>query len=312
MEDMTHNMNKLIATERERWIKLHLEGNVSVTELSRKSGFSRDTLHRWKKRYLQYGITGLKELSRAHHSHPRTTHPGIVLRIFQIRTQYHFCAKKIQIRLRKEGVCMSTRGIHKVLKREHLISTKRRMPRTDIWRPKSTIPGEMVEIDVALMKKYQGRWLYQFTAIDNCTRLRYLKIYSEQHTGNAVDFLERVINHVPFQIRGIKTDNGSIFTNRYSGAYRRHSMGRTHAFDQCCKRNNITHYLIDPGKPAQNGKVERSHRTDREEFWNYVSFSSLDELEHKQEIYLRWYNTQREHLGIGGLTPQEKLEKCQI
>lgn len=207
---------------------------------------------------------------------------------------------------------MSTRGIHKILKREKLVRSKRRMNREDIWRPKTTIPGELVEVDVALMKKYRGKWVYQFTAIDCCTRWRFLKLYSEQHTHNAVTFLKTLIKIAPFKVTGVKTDNGSIFTNRYTGRYKSHGKMKEHLFDSVCRWNKITHYLIQPGKPAQNGKVERSHRTDRDEFWNRISFSSLQELREKQKVYTDWYNNEREHLGIHGLTPREKLKECQI
>lgn len=312
MNNMTHNNDILIATERERWLKLHLEGKISITELSKKSGFSRDTLHRWKKRYQEKGLSGLKEKSRVHHFHPKTTPALVVSRIREIRIAHNFCAQKIAIRLKKEGITMSARGIHKVLKREKLTRTKRRMPRTDIWKPKSTIPGEVVEIDVALMRKFKGKWIYQFTAIDCCTRWRFLKLYSEQHTLNAVRFLEETIAHAPFKIQGIKTDNGSIFTNRYTGAYKSIGYRRKHFFDQVCATNKIIHYLIQPGKPAQNGKVERSHRTDREEFWGRIHFPSLKSLEEKQKVYVDWYNNEREHLGINGLTPIQKLKECQI
>lgn len=312
MDNMTHNTELLIATERERWLRLHLESNLSIVALSQRSGFSRDTLHRWKKAYLASGVDGLKEKSRAHHSHPKTTPASIVERIRKIRQEHDFCAAKIRIRLSKQGIAMSTRGIHKVLTRELLVRNKKRMKRENIWRPKSLIPGELVEIDVALMRKFKGKWLYQFTAIDCCTRWRFLRTYSEQHIFNAVQFLLEVIEYAPFRILGVKTDNGSIFTSRYTGAYKRKHQNRTHLFYKTCQENGIIHYLIDPGKPAQNGKVERSHRTDREEFWGKTTFASLSELEAKQKAYVDWYNQRREHLGINGLTPMQKLKECQI
>ena len=127
--------------------------------------------------------------------------------------------------------------------------------------------------------------------------------------GNALDFLRSLLKEAPFAIQGIKTDNGSIFTNRYNGYYKStRAFPRMHAFTKECRRHGIVHYLIDPGKPAQNGKVERSHRTDRAEFWSKVAFRSLKELQRKQSTYVDWYNTQREHLGIGGKTPMELLQ----
>lgn len=309
---MTHNNQILIATERERWLKLHLEGGLSVSGLAQRSGFSRDALHRWKRAYLRLGPEGLKEKSRAHFSHPNTTPKEVVEKIRGLRQATNFCAAKLKIRLLKQGMKMSARGIHKILKREGLVRSRKRFPFKDIWRPKSSVLGEMVEIDVALMRKFKGRWLYQFTAIDSCTRWRFLKIYSEQNVTSALDFLDSLIKAAPFKISGIKTDNGAIFTNRYNGYYRSaRPFPRMHAFTKRCYGQGITHYLISPGKPAQNGKVERSHRTDRAEFWEQVKFRSLAELKQKQSTYVDWYNNEREHLGIGGLTPQEKLQKCQ-
>ncbi|HRZ30546.1 MAG TPA: integrase core domain-containing protein [Candidatus Paceibacterota bacterium] len=136
---------------------------------------------------------------------------------------------------------------------------------------------------------------------------RWLKLHL-----NAVRFLEALISSAPFKISGVKTDNGSIFTNRYVGAYKAIGQRKRHHFDQACLSHGIVHYLIQPGKPAQNGKVERSHRTDREEFWDRTPFSSLEQLEQKQKKYIDWYNNEREHLGINGLTPREKIKECQI
>lgn len=310
MRDMTHNTQLLIATERERWLKLHLEDGLNISALARKSGFSRDTLHRWKREYQKSGLEGLKEKSRAHHSHPHTTSSEIVEKIRSIRAAHNFCAAKIKMRLAKEGVAMSVRGVHRVLKREGMVRTRRRFPHKDTWLPKATMPGELVEVDVAYMRKYKGKWLYQFTAIDSCTRWRFLKIYKEQYVITALDFLRKLVEAAPFAISGIKTDNGAIFTNRYNGYYRSNRpFPRMHAFTRLCRRYGMTHYLIDPGKPAQNGKVERSHRTDRDEFWNRVRFRSLEELKRKQSTYVDWYNNEREHLGIGGKTPVELLNQ---
>ncbi|KUK96670.1 MAG: Transposase [Parcubacteria bacterium 32_520] len=89
-----------------------------------------------------------------------------------------------------------------------------------------------------------------------------------------------IIEIAPFRIRSIKTDNGSCFTNRYVG-YNKSTDSlnpRLHEFDITCQRKNIIHYLIDPGKPAQNGKVERSHRTDQERFYDYNIFRNRDDI----------------------------------
>lgn len=83
-------------------------------------------------------------------------------------------------------------------------------------------------------------------------------------------------------------------------------------FDRACVARDIVHFLIDPGKPAQNGKVERSHRTDREEFWNDVRFRTIPEFVRKHTAHMLRYNTEREHLALGGKTPVEYLTNCPI
>ena len=313
---MTHNTQLLIATERERWLKLHLESRLTITELSKRSRFSRDTLHRWKKEYRKHGLQGLMEKSRAHHYHSRTTPPDIVEMIRSIRQEKPVLgAKKIALRLKKRyEVSMPWRTVHKVLKREGLVRTRKRLPKKQQWARKPLLPGELVQIDVAYMRKYKGKWLYQFTSIDGYSRWRYVEIFKEQNNGTALLFLNHLLAQAPFHITGIQTDNGSIFTNRYVG-YNKSTdplKPKFHVFDKFCMNHGITHYLIDPGKPAQNGKVERSHRTDREEFWRDVEFRTLSELKQKHATYMIWHNNEREHLGIDGLTPKEKLELCQI
>ena len=91
MKDMTHNTEVLIASERERWLKLHLEGGLSMVELAERSGFARSTLYLWKDAYEKEGIDGLREKSRAHHAHPKTTAPEMVALIRAIRNESRLC-----------------------------------------------------------------------------------------------------------------------------------------------------------------------------------------------------------------------------
>ncbi len=102
----------------------------------------------------------------------------------------------------------------------------------------------------------------------------------------------------PFRIRirAIKTDNGSCFTNRYTGYSK-----STDPF------NPRIHCLIDPGKPAQNGKVERSRRTDQEHFYDRFKFKTVIELKSRMKEWNEEYNN-TEHCALSGLTPNEALK----
>lgn len=169
--------------------------------------------------------------------------------------------------------------------------------------------GELVEIDVKYAPNLvENKQYYQFTAIDCASRWRYLKIYEDYSNYHSIMFLAELIKIAPFRIRAIKTDNGSNFTNRYTGYLKSSDPmnPRLHAFDLFCQKYNIIHYLIDPGKPAQNGKVERSHREDQEKFYERNKFRNLKELETKIKIWNNEYNN-LEHCGLNGLSPNEFL-----
>jgi transposase len=320
MSDMPKHAKLAILSYREHLIKQHLEKGKTITELARFSGISRDTLHRWKKQYIKMGNSGLLPHYRAPNNSPNKTNDYVVQLIRKIRkTKPRFGARKIQIRLEKQyGIKMSWQGIHKVLKREGMIYHRKRIPRKDKFPKRNDInlPGQLVQIDVKYVPEpIENKRYYQFTAIDVATRLRFLKMYPSMGNHITMDFVKAMKRYFSFSISAIQTDNAGIFTNRYTG-YQKSAdpmKPRLHVLDIWCQENNIDHYLIDKGKPQQNSHVERSHRTDNEEFFFCTVVNSYIDLQQKSKKFLHWYNYEREHLGINGLTPHEKyLELSKI
>jgi transposase-like protein len=171
-------------------------------------------------------------------------------------------------------------------------------------------PGELMEIDVKYVPgRVKNKRYYQYTAIDTASRWRYLKIYEEQTSYHSILFLKEVMNIFPHKIQAVKTDNGAIFTNRYNGGnLKRHDLSHKtiHSLDLFCREKNIIHYLIDPGKPAQNGTVERSHREDQQKFYEKNKFKSIFDLQRKIRTWNDYYNN-LEHCGLNGKTPNEML-----
>ena len=221
---------------------------------------------------------------------------------------------KLKWQLDKEGIIIHKNTIQKIIKKEGLTRKYRvrKLKYKYIKVPLSR--GELVEIDVKYVPDLvKNRQYYQFTAIDCASRWRYLKIYSDYSNFSSMIFLEELIGVAPFRIRAIKTDNGSNFTNRYTG-YSKSSdplNPKLHCLDILCQKYNIIHYLIDPGKPAQNGKVERSHREDQEKFYERNKFKNLRELEIKIKLWNNEYNN-LEHCGLNGKTPNEFLRLSEV
>ena len=210
---------------------------------------------------------------------------------------------------RSKGICLSERCINKIIKAEGL-TRKYRVRKIKYQYVKVPLKqGELVEIDIKYVPtKINGFRYYQFTAIDCASRWRYLSIYPDCGNSSAINFLKELIKTASFKIQAVKTDNGSCFTNRYTGYSKSTDPlnPRLHGFDILCNNLNIVHYLIDPGKPQQNGKVERSHRTDQEYFYNRVSFNTLEELKYKLKLWNMYYND-LPHCSLNLLSPNQAL-----
>jgi transposase len=302
-------MPKNILEERYRWIKPILDKNISIKQMSLVCPFSQRTLKRWLKRYRKNGMMGLSPLSRRPKTSPRETPIRVKERVLELRKETRLCALKLKWDLAEENICLSTRVIGKYIKQEGLTRRYRTKKIKYNYIKIPLMVGELVEIDVKWVpERIDSKRYFQFTAIDCSSRWRFLEIYDDLGTNSALDFLDKLIKIFPGKIKAIKTDNGSYFTNRYVGYQKSIDPlnPRIHPFDLLCGRYGILHYLIDPGKPAQNGKVERSHRTDQESFYDNNSFKTEKELKLKLKLWNMYYNDLK-HCGLNGLTPNQAL-----
>ena len=312
MQKLVHMCTKLpnnIAEERLRWVLPIVNKQLKLVDVTKLFPYSKRTLERWVANYKLNGIIGLEPRSTKPKSHPKETPIRIKEGIVELRKKNNKCAIKLNSELRKMGMVIGIRTIGKIIQSEGLTRKYRTRKLKYKYIKVPLSPGELVEIDIKYVpEKIDRKRYYQFTAIDCASRWRYLKIYDDIGNGSAIAFLKEVIKVANFRIRAIKTDNGSCFTNRYTG-YSKSSdplNPRLHALDLECQKLNIIHYLIDPGKPAQNGKVERSHRSDQESFYHNQKFATLEELNYKLKLWNMYYND-LEHCGIKLKTPNEYL-----
>jgi len=307
---MCVNMPKTVKEERLRWVLPIFNKEIRLKDAARVCPHSKRSLERWLAYYRKYGEAGLVPKSTRPRSNPGETPIRIKERIIELRKQNRMCSRKLSWRLKKQGIILHENTVQKIIKKEGLVR-KYRVRKLKYKYVKIPLgPGELMELDIKYVPDLvQGRQYYQFTAIDTATRWRYLKLYEDYSNLSSVRFLEELIKIAPFRIRAIKTDNGSCFTNRYTGYLKSSDPlnPRLHEFDILCQRNNIIHYLIDPGKPNQNGKVERSHRTDQEMFYERNKFKRFKELEDKVKIWNKQYNN-LEHCALDGKTPNEMIK----
>jgi transposase InsO family protein len=155
-------------------------------------------------------------------------------------------------------------------------------------------PGDRLQIDVKFIEKIgsEQKRYYQFTAIDDCTRFRVLRVYDHNTVKSAADFVDRLREQLPFAIKQIQTDNGSEFSEQFS--WHLQDLGIRHRKTRVCS-------------PEENGKVERSHRTDGEEFYERHRFVSVSHCVKLLKDWEREYNEERPHTALGDKTPKEYL-----
>lgn len=302
-------MAETIQEERWRWLKPIINKEIRLTDVAKICPHSERSLKRWKKAYETYGMEGLIPRSTEPKTQPTETPIAIKEEIIHLRKQTKLCALKLHWKLEKQGLVVPVRTIGKILKDEGLVRKYRVKKTTYKYLRAERQLGELVEIDVKYVPgTVAGQRYYQYTAIDTASRWRYLRVFEEQTTYHSILFLQDVIARFPYPITGVKTDNGSIFTNYYVGTNKRSDLTvkTVHALDLFCREHGVVHYLIDPGKPAQNGTVERSHREDQEKFYERHTFRSVHDLKKKIRAWNEYYNN-LEHCGLNGKTPNEVL-----
>lgn len=305
-------MAKNVKEERYRWIRPILEKEISIKNLVKVCPYSERSIKRWLADFRKGGIDALEPKSTEPKTQPNETPIWIKERIIELRKKTGLCAQKLHWRLKKQDLVVPLSTISKILKDEGLVRKYRVKKIKYKYIKAERQPGELVEIDVKYVPgTVQNKEYFQYTAIDTASRWRYLRIFEEQSSFHSVEFLKDVIGRFKYQITAIKTDNHSTFTNFYVGSNKRSdiSVKTIHALDVFCSKNNIVHYLIDKGKPAQNGTVERSHREDQR-FYDRNRFKNIKDLKTKIRIWNDAYNN-LEHCGLNGKTPLEMLELFQ-
>lgn len=225
--------------KRLKWIKLYEQiGNLGTVCL--KCGISRPTLRKWVQRYKKDGISGLVENSRRPKRSPRAkVDSNLEKTILQMRHERKLGARRLQNELiRSHSTKLSLATIHKVLKFSKTPILKRKIQgRKVVHRYQRSVPGERVQMDVC---KIAPR-IYQYTAIDDCTRYRVLAIYKRRTAENTLKFLDKVMEETPFPIQRIQTDRGKEFF-----AYK---------VQETLMNWGIKFRPIKPRSPHLNGKV---------------------------------------------------------
>ena len=262
--------------------------NYGVSRASRKYNRSRSYIYFWKTRW-DGTVQSLACPSRRPHSHPNQ-HTEAELKLIRDMRRRNPELGMVELwhRLRLRGY---TRCPESLFRELGLFPQAEKKP---VYKPKPyeqmTYPGQRVPVDVKVVPRRciadQELRLFQYTAIDEFTRLRFLGAYPEQSTYSSADFLKKLVKWYArrkIRVECVQTDNGFAFTNRFSNSKR----DLPALFEQTAALPGTRHKLIRPYTSRHNGKVERSHREDQKRFYSCHNFYSLDDFAKQLAVHNR-------------------------
>ncbi len=291
----------------------------SIAQVARRFGKNRSTIYRWIKKWRmqqnvllenpgrpsrplgkafrwQYVKWNIPTLSSAPKTHPSALNENIVAAILRIRQCKYECAEIIHYKLAKEGINVSLSSIKRVIKRNELWRRKRRY-RWNEKRPLPTAPGELIQTDtVHYVNPLDHSKMYIYTVIDLYTRMAYAKISPNLSEKGAAETIFEAQEYMQFSFKMVQSDNGAEFQNHFQGRLNNKGIKTRHS--------RVRH-------PNDDAHIERFNRTLRKEcIGQYNPNKNINFINSKLNRFIRYYNYDRIHLGIGLKTPYEVLQSC--
>lgn len=279
---------------------------VAVAEVARRYGVTRQTVHRWLRRFAAEGMRGLADRSSKPLGCPHQMSAEVEALIVEMRRACPgWGPQTLLFRLQDQGVepLPSRSAVYRCLVRHNLVTVKgRRRKKSDYKRWERARAMELWQMDiVGGVRLADGSKASIVSGIDDHSRFVVSARVVARATARPVaDALARAMraHGVPGQIL---TDNGKVFTNRFGPG-----TGEV-LFDKVCRQNGIKHILTKPRSPTTTGKVERWHKTLRREFLNGKVFDSIPQAQLAVDVWVEEYNHARRHQGIGGVVPWQRF-----
>jgi transposase InsO family protein len=296
-----------VVEQRYRAVVEVLEG-ASVTEVARRNGVVRQTVHKWLRRYAAGGIGALADVSSRPGSCPHQTPPETEVRVLALRREHPgWGPARIVFELGRAGVTPvpGRSSVYRALVRHGVIEPRvRRRRRQGYRRWERSRAMELWQMDVmGGVRLADGTGLSVVTGIDDHSRFVVCARLVARATARPVcqALLGALAGHgVPEQIL---TDNGKVFTARFGPG-----PGPV-LFDRICAENGIRHLLTAPYSPTTTGKAERLHKTMRKEFFRAHDrqFPAIEAAQAALDAWVEQYNTVRPHQGAGMRPPAERF-----
>lgn len=286
-------MNTITQTMKFRQALVEYSFKYGVTKAAIRYKVNRQYVYRWRNRY-DGTIQSLADKSHKPHHHPNQHTKAELKLIKDMRKRNpHAGLVVFWVKLKQRGYKRSITGLYRVLRKLGQIAIKPPNPKY-IAKPYEQMkyPGQRVQIDVkfvpsaCIVGDAKGQKFYQYTAIDEYSRFRYVEAFEEHSSYSSAIFLDHMLKNFPFKVECVQTDNGMEFTKKLANSQK----PKPTLFESRLEQLGIQHKTIRPYTPRHNGKVERSHRKDNEYFYATHKFYSFDDFAKQLKVHNYKYN----------------------
>lgn len=266
-----------------------------MRKAARHFGYTHSAIVKWCKKDETGGFRRIETLSSKPKRSPRALSRTVVSAIIRERVGRRRCAEHVYHALVKHGVHVSLSSVKRTLDRCHLRKKRSpwKRPHDFTPRPEAAFCGALLELDTIHIIAPDGSRIYIYTIIDLYSRWAYAEVVEKIGAHRSAGFARRAQKAAPFRFVMIQTDHGSEFSTRF-----------THRLLQ----KDIQHRHSRVRQKDDQAHIERFNRTIQEECFDRVTHS-ISSFKRALPGYLRWYNTERSHMGINYQTPLDLVPR---
>ena len=293
--NMSYTTNPNLPKVRRDAVHLVKGEKWSIRKVAKHTGFNPSTISRWCRNPLATAWSIIPTKSSRPKRSLNALKKEVVEAIIKKRIGRRRCGQVIHAELKKEGISVSLPSVQRTLGRLGFLKKRSpwKRPHDATPRPNALYAGALVQIDTIHILLPSGERLYIYTLIDLFSRWAYAEVTERISAQASVDFVLRAKKVSPFVFEMIQSDHGSEFSTWF-----------THGLN----RKNITHRHSRVRQSNDNAHIERFNRTIQEECLDHTA-NTLKNFQKEIPIYLKYYNTERLHMGINYQTPQEVLRR---
>ena len=287
---------------------------VSTRSLARRFGLNYLTVQKWRER------SSVEDL-RSGPQEPRSKSLSKVeeASCVYLRKTTRLSLDDCLYTLQDEIPHLKRSNLHRVFQKHGISTLPNEDSETRETKTFKEYPIGYFHVDIAQVNTEEGR-LYMFVAIDRTSKFAYVELHDKSTREVAVQFLENLVDKVPYTIHTILTDNGSQFTNsrnpkvtvkdNESVDLKPSKSVKCNAFDATCQKHNIEHRLTLPYHPWTNGQVERMNRTIKDATVKKYHYETHDKLNEHLQHFIEAYNFGKRLKALKGLTVFDYINKC--